>query len=280
MARMGRDQMKVARVFPRRTKASPTDGMAFFDAPDMFPIECDEVRVSVAFTYDMQRAEQLANAWKHVAPVKIGGPATGARGDAFEPGMYLREGYTITSRGCPNKCWFCSVPKREGALRELPIRPGWNVLDDNLLATSDEHFMGVVRMLLKQERRPEFTGGLEAARLTTRRAGTLFRVHPKRMYFAYDTPDDYEPLVCAAKLLWQVGFTPQSHVVSAYVLIGHPKDTMEAADKRLRQVLDLGIVPMAMHYRDTDGERDPEWARFQRTWARPTMVCAHAEGRA
>ena len=62
----------------------------------------------------------------------IFGPATGMCGEAFTPGLYLKHGYTITSRGCHNHCWFCSVPKREGTLRELPITDGWNILDDNV----------------------------------------------------------------------------------------------------------------------------------------------------
>ena len=100
--------MRIIRIFPRRTKATPTDPLAYFGPPDLFA-EADEVHVNVTFTYDMDRAEQLAEQWRHVAPVKIGGPATGMRGEAFVPGMYLKLGYVITSRGCPNRCWFCSV---------------------------------------------------------------------------------------------------------------------------------------------------------------------------
>ena len=40
-------------------------------------------------------------------------------GGDFVPGRYLAPGYVITSRGCPNRCWFCSVWRREGALREF-----------------------------------------------------------------------------------------------------------------------------------------------------------------
>ena len=45
--------------------------------------------------------------------------AASMRGEAFTPGLYLKQGYTITSRCCYNHCWFCSVSKHEGALREL-----------------------------------------------------------------------------------------------------------------------------------------------------------------
>lgn len=142
--------MKIARVFPRRTKASPVDALAFYDEPGLFPVEADQVHVSVTFTYDIPRAERLAKAWERVAQVTMGGPAMGAAGGDFTPGMYLKPGYVITSRGCPNWCWFCSVPKREGDIRELPITEGYNVLDDNLLACSEEHIRKVFAMLKRQ----------------------------------------------------------------------------------------------------------------------------------
>ena len=51
------------------------------------------------------------------------------------------------------------------------------------------------------------------------------------MYFAYDTPDDYEPLVEAGRLLQAGGFERKSHKACCYVLIGYWGDTMEAAEK-------------------------------------------------
>lgn len=73
--------------------------MVFFGYPK--DIECDEVHISVAFTYDIPKAEYLAKLWSHLgAPVKVGGPAYGQRDGDFTPGLYLKKGYTITSRGC------------------------------------------------------------------------------------------------------------------------------------------------------------------------------------
>ena len=131
--------MKIARVFPRRTKATPDDPLAFTGPPPRGGLpDIEEVHVSVAFTYDMEKACQLAEQWMKLGvPVHMGGPAFNMPGGDFAPGMYLKKGYVITSRGCPNRCWFCSVPRREGGrLRELPITEGNIVLDDNLLACS------------------------------------------------------------------------------------------------------------------------------------------------
>lgn len=268
--------MKIARVFPRVTNATPRDDLAFYDAPSMFlhETEIDEVHISVAFSYDMKRAEWLANQWEGTGlPVKMGGPAYSERGGEFIPGMYLKKGYTITSRGCPNRCPFCEVWKREGKeLRELLIKDGWNVLDDNLLACSDEHINKVFDMLKGQKERPEFTGGLEAKILKPWHAEKLHELKTKRMYFAYDTPDDYEPLVYAGRMLLDAGFKVSSHIACCYVLIGYKGDTFENAEKRLNDTIKAGFMPYAMLYKDKAGRVEEAWSEYQREWLRPRIV--------
>jgi hypothetical protein len=265
---------RIARVFPRKTKATPTDPLVFTDAPGLFPPEVDSVHVSVTFSWDMPRAESLAQSWGVLGvPVSLGGPATGEAGGAFVPGRYLKEGYVITSRGCPNRCWFCSVWQREGQqVRELPVRDGFNVLDDNLLACSEAHVREVFAMLTRQPQRARFTGGLEAARLQPWHIDLLADLRPETMFFAYDTADDFEPLQRAAGLLRAAGFT--AHHLRCYVLCGWRGDTVGAAEQRLRAVCDLGMDPMAMLFQTGSRERDPEWVRFTKLWSRPASIHA------
>lgn len=270
--------MRIARVFPRRTAATPTDALAFVGTPGLYPPQVDEVHISVTFSWDKPHAEYLADQWKRVAPVTIGGPAYNDAGAEFEPGRYIAPGYVITSRGCPNHCWFCKVPGREGGIRELPIRDGWNVLDSNLLACSEQHIRAVCAMLARQTHRPRFTGGLEAARLKEWHAELLRTLQPSSIYFAYDTPDDLEPLRAAAETMWAADFTRASHTLCCYVLVGGPRDTFEAAEKRCREVLALGVLPMAMLYRDDSGARDRTWVSFQKQWARKHIVGARMNG--
>jgi hypothetical protein len=206
--------MRIIRVFPRRTAATPNDALAFTSPPPKDLPEADEVHVSVAFTYDLPKAEKLAEAWARTGlPVKLGGPAFNQPGGDFVSGLYLKHGYVITSCGCPRRCWFCSVPVREGGkLRELPVTNGHNVLDDNLLACSEGHIRGVFAMLKQQAKRPVFTGGLEAVLLRPWHVKLLREVKAARMYFAYDTPSDYEPLAEAGRILRDGGITKASHL--------------------------------------------------------------------
>jgi hypothetical protein len=272
--------MRIIRVFPRKTKATPDDNNVRINCPPGLFDEADEIHISVAFTWDLPRAEWLEKQWRSVAPVKIGGPALNEPGGDFIPGMYLKEGYVITSRGCPNHCWFCSVPKREGStIRELPVVDGWNVLDDNLLACSEGHIKSVFSMLKRQKTKAQFTGGFEAAILKDWHIDLLAEIKPQRIFFAYDTPNDYEPLVNAAKKIFSAGFlSPASNNVRAYVLIGYPKDTIGAAEKRLKDVLKIGIFPMAMVWRDESGIRKPEWIKFAWPWSRPACISSFKKG--
>jgi len=265
--------MKIIRVFPRKTSATPNDQDVRIDCePGLFD-ECDKVHISVVFTWDLKRAEELEKAWSNVAPVYMGGPAFGYNkflpsGD-FTPGLYVKNGYTITSRGCPNRCWFCSVWKREGGIRELPIHAGSNLLDDNILACSDQHINAVFDMAEKNK--PfQFTGGLEAKLLKRWHVERLAKIKPSQIFFAYDTPDDLEPLIQAGKLLKEYGFSFRQ--LRCHVLMGCPNDTIEKAEKRLWQTVDAGFMPSAMVYRDQSGKKNTEWSKFQRAWQRPVLI--------
>lgn len=274
--------MRLIRVFPRRTKASPLDPLAYFGPPDLFA-DADEVHISVAFTYDKPQAEQLAEQWRFVAPTKVGGVAYGDPGQEFVPGRYVKDGYIFTSRGCPRRCWFCSVWKRDPIPRLLPVVEGWNILDDNLLACPRDHVEAVFAMLRRQSRRIEFTGGLEALALEDFHVDLLASLKPRpTMFFAYDPGDAFETLEHAARRLIAAGFRPQAHRMRVYVLIGYPKDTLALAEARLRSMSSIGFTPMAMLWRpETPSQEkwlpDARWRGFQRLWARPAIIHAMQE---
>ena len=261
------------RVFPRKTNASPNDDEAFYGPP---PVRTDhnlKALVSCSFTYDKPEAERLAELWSRAGyNVSIGGPAYNAKGGGFISGKFLKKGVTITSRGCNNRCWFCYVPRREGQISELKIKDGWNVMDSNLLQCSEEHVKAVFAMLKRQPKRAVFTGGLDTKELEDWHVHELRMLYPERMYLAYDTKDDWVPLVCAASKLQKAGF--RYNHVSCFVLIGYPNDTMIKAEERLNAVVRLGVMPFAMLWRNEKGETKREWRQFQRHWAAPVAVGA------
>ncbi|MCE5324924.1 MAG: hypothetical protein LLG01_00770 [Planctomycetaceae bacterium] len=252
--------MEIARVFPRRTKATPVDDLVFFDGPPFDMPQVDEVHVSVTFTWDKPRAEYLAQQWRQYYPtVLIDGPAYNNAGGPFKPGLYLKPGYTITSRGYPNRCGFCLAWKREGNVRPIAIKPGWIIQDNNLLACPRSHVEAVLQMLSQQTHKAEFSGGLEAVRVESWFVKALTEIRFKRVHFGYDRPNERKPVAEALRLFRQAG---QPHwKLSCYVLVGFEGDTIDAAEERCQFVKDNGAVPFPMYFQppESKGTKPTEW---------------------
>lgn len=260
---------KIARVFPTKTSFTPTDAHAYYDTPDLFTAIYDEVHVSCTFTWDMDRAEWLKEQWKdHGKKVLVGGCAYGSYAGEFVSGKYLRNGITITSRGCPNKCSFCFVPTREGELRELPIVAGNIIQDNNILACSPKHFDAVVDML-KTQKNIEFKGGLEARRVTKENADKLRSLKIRSLWLACDTDGAVDMLGRAVTILKSAGFT-RNHLM-CYVLIG---DDIVKNEARLREVWKIGCMPFAQLYKPKEYTKEytKEYKQFARKWSRPAII--------
>jgi hypothetical protein len=132
--------------------------------------------------------------------------------------------------------------------------------------------------MLREQREPvEFSGGWEAKRLQPWHVDLLTTIRLHQVWFAYDEDADLEPLVSAGKMLRAAGLSLTktgnvSHRVRCYCLVGWPKDSLDAADKRLRTAYANGFLPMAMLFRNEKGETDHTWRRFQKWWARPAAI--------
>jgi hypothetical protein len=256
---------------------TPNDENAFVGEPPLGCPEYDEAHISVTFTWDITKGEYLASQWVGYAKqVRMGGPAVDSLNGEFISGRYLKSEVTITSRGCPNKCWFCLVPKRnDGLLTELQIKPGRIVQDDNLLACSPKHIEAVFDML-KNQKTIEFSGGLEALRVTPRIAEDLSKLRIYQIWLAYDTPEDEEPLRWAIANL-RPYFKREK--IRCYVLIGFPGDTLSKAETRLKRAWEIGTIPFAMRYRkpasnfnDSFVCRERAWNILTRQWTRPAII--------
>ena len=274
--------MKIARVFPTKTRMSPTDHDAYFGDPDFLTPKYDEVHISCTFTWDIQRGKELAESWKEYADiVKIGGPALDDAGGDFT-GMYTGLGITITSRGCPNNCSFCFVPKREGHIRELPVIPG-NIIQDNNLTACTEGHLDKVFSMLKTQKAIVFQGGLEACRITDSFINRLRGIRLKELWLAYDQENADKPL---KKAVDKLSHYFKRDKLRCYVLIGYKDDTIEKADIRLWKAWDYGTLPFAMRYRtpsldwgNTYLYPDRKWNIFQREWTRPAIIKSKAKCR-
>ena len=273
--------MKVIRVFPRKTSMTPSDVYTFVGDPPLWRPQADEVRISCTFTWDIQEAQRLREAWaQYYDVVKLGGPAINGSHGEFVPGMYLKHGVTITSRGCPNKCPWCLVPDQEGALQTLDIEPGWIVQDNNLLATPKTHQARVYAMLRDQRRKVSFSGGLDARLIDNWVIDQLKTISIKELFLAADTKAAIPTL---SRVRPKLNFLNRRQL-RCYVLIAYNDETISEAMWRLETVWQAGFLPFAQLYQPPERYIDypSEWKALARTWSRPAAMFAmhkeHVEG--
>ena len=267
---------ELIRVFPYRTAFTPNDEYAFVGPPPLFRpgTRNTPVHVSVVFTWHKKEAERIAASWSdHYDSVRISGPAYEDYGDQFTPGRYLKDGCTITSRGCVKHCGWC--PERNRPLRELPIAPGWIVQDSNLLACSESHIRAVFDMLRDQGRAIRFPGGLDKHFLKTWHRELFDSISIDELWFACDVNSDAEIhwMERAAEILEGIPMRKRR----CYTMIGYDDDgeitpeNLNTAERRIEKVFTLGFMPFCQLYKPDDGPKDypAEWKAVQRKWCRP-----------
>jgi hypothetical protein len=244
--------------------------MCFFDEPGAIIPEHDEIHVCAVFTWDRERALELQAAWQEVTnkPVLIGGPAfDDPCTTEFIPGRYVAHGITFCSHGCPGSCPWCFVPKREGPLREIEIKPGHIIQDNNYLACSVPHRRKGYDML-KSQNRIDFKGGLEPSRLTDWDIEEMRGLRIHELWLACDTKGAFNQFKTACERLRKAGFSQNK--IRCYVLIG---DDMTENLNRLIQIYEAGALPFAQLFQpEVQIVYSDEWKKFVRTWSRPAAT--------
>jgi len=256
-------------VVPRRTSQTP--GGAWVGDPDLFTKakSIELIQISVVFTSDIDEGERLLKEWERFAKkVEIGGPAYSDPGGEFTPGKFVKAGVVHTSRGCVRKCPWCYVPKREGQIRELKIREGNIIQDNNLLACSRRHFGKVVEMLRTQSG-IKFSGGLDARLLRDHHIDDLRSLRVFELWTAADSIAVSAITRRAVEKLRKAGFSKRK--IRCYCMIGFDGESLEDAEARLLDLYNAGSVPFAQIY-DQKKDVSHEWRKLAKTWSRPAMI--------
>lgn len=159
--------------------------------------------------------------------------------------------YGFITRGCIRKCWFCKVPKHEGALKEYnPVEsivrgvPGEVVkfLDNNILAYPKH--IDVFNWLIERRTRCEFNQGLDFRLVNDENLDALSRLNYEGEYiFAFDDPK-YQPLL-DKKLAQMKKYIPQPWKLKFYIYY-HPDMELRELFARVEWCRDRECLPYVM----------------------------------
>ena len=209
--------------------------------------------LSVPFTWLLEKAEKIAREWHGKVLIGGSGLMKPTQCDGYEPVLFHNACATFTTRGCPNSCKFCAVPRLEGDLKEISdFRPAPIICDNNFLAASKKHIKRVVDKLTVFPF-VDFNQGLEARRFTPDIADELGRLNC-HVRFAFDHWGSEAVVKDAIDLCRQ----RTTSKISVYALIGFDDDP-ESARSRLELIRSWGVLPNPMRYQPLDAKRKNEY---------------------
>lgn len=175
----------------------------------------------------------------------------------------------FTTRGCVRSCPFCVVPRKEGLLRVVgDLYSFWAgqreviLLDNNLTAAPMEHFEMVLRQLIEERVRVDFSQGLDLRLVTEDHslllAGVKLLRHQVR--FAWDSVEDEAAIRRGlSTFLKHNSLNRTTQKATVYVLIGYDS-TPDEDIYRVKVLRDLNVDPFVMAY----NKRDLYQRRFAR----------------
>lgn len=135
------------------------------------------------------------------------------------PSIGHKTAYGFLTRGCPNKCKWCIVPKKEGVIKpymdveEIAIdgRNELILMDNNILASDHgiEQFEKIIKMNegRKKKIKVDFNQGLDARLVTDEIAKMLSRLKwIQQIRFGCDTPKQIEECEKACAMIDKHGY--------------------------------------------------------------------------
>lgn len=188
------------------------------------------------------------------------------------PDIDSKTAYGFLTRGCPNKCKWCCVPRKEGNIRpymdveEIAIdgRNKLILMDNNILAC--DYGLEQIEKIIRLGYRVDFNQALDARLVTEEIAAMLAKVHwlcPIR--FGCDTPQQIGECEQVMKMIDSHCDTPKSYLMYAMI-----NGNMRESYNRLMYFRDNKRVRVvAQPFRDLDNPNQviPQWQRDMARWA-------------
>ena len=198
------------------------------------------------------------------------------------PNIDNKTAYGFLTRGCPNKCKWCVVPRKEGTVRPymdvddvaVDGRTNLILMDNNILAC--DYGLQQIEKIVQKGYRVDFNQALDARLITDDIAQLLAKVRwLNQIRFGCDTPKQIEECEHAMQLIDSYRERPASYLM--YTMIG--SDFNEAFHRLnyWRSFKRVRIV--AQPFRDVDNPKQviPKWQKDMARWAMRREIYATCE---
>lgn len=227
----------------------------------------EKIYISCIFSWNRHKVEPWL---KSGCPVVVGG--SGWNLSSHLPPAIEKEcpriNYGYTSRGCPRRCPWCSVWKREGKFKKVhQLMDLWDrrskditLLDNNILA-DEEHFHHVAWSAYRHGIRLHFYQGLDYRFVTRSVASSLGMIRHKRYRFSFDEPKNFDKVDAAITELARAGI----NLTQWFVLVGYNTTLQQDLD-RINFLRRRGQLVYLARY---DYTRAPEYVPLARWTQNP-----------
>lgn len=195
--------------------------------------------------------------------------------------------YGFLTRGCPNKCQWCVVPRKEGKIRpymdcdEIAIegRRKLVLMDNNILAAGD-YAVQQMEKIIERGYHIDFNQALDARLVDDRFARLLAKIKwiDRRIRFGCDTQGQIDDCMRAIEHINSYGYRGE------YFLYTMLNDNFQECYERLmywweinhraREEHKPNIYPYAQPYRDPDNPKRPipQWQRDMANWVNKRQI--------
>lgn len=198
------------------------------------------------------------------------------------PSIDCKTAYGFLTRGCPNKCKWCVVPRKEGAVRpymdvdDIAVggRTNLILMDNNVLAC--DYGIRQIEKIVERGYRVDFNQALDARLVTNDISRLLAKVRwLNQIRFGCDTPKQIEECERAMQMIDSHRGKPASYLM--YTMIGNDFDEAFRRLNYWRTFKRVRIV--AQPFRDVNNPRQiiPQWQKDMAHWANRHQLFASCE---
>jgi len=188
------------------------------------------------------------------------------------PSIDNKTGYGFLTRGCPNKCKWCVVPRKEGNIRPymdvndvaVDGRTNLVLMDNNVLAC--DYGLEQIQKIIDRGYRVDFNQALDARLVTDDIAKLLAKVRwIDVIRFGCDTPRQIEECEEAMNMIDSYRKNPAQYLM--YTMIGNDFD--EALNRLSHWKTFKRVRIVAQPFRDVDNPHQivPQWQKDMARWA-------------